>query len=232
MGFEKSQMRDIFIDALTSAGFHFQEFIISPTQIRVANTRHRYYCIARKTEPFPFASSELVSRHFLSMIRFHASISQFQLTSLPGLPPSQTNAPRISNYLDESTNHHLLLPSDVLEKRFQVLDICTTDSTNSMCVTKSYSRYIEGTGSVFCPMTRLELNERIAEIDTTEDNLQLKQNLHLRFFSPSEISRLMSFPKEFTFPDTINDKQRYKLLGNSINVQVVGELIKLMTSRN
>lgn len=63
MGFEKSQMRDIFVAALKSAGFNFQEFIVSPTQIGVANTRHRYYCIARKFNPFSFASSELVSDH-------------------------------------------------------------------------------------------------------------------------------------------------------------------------
>lgn len=150
---------------------------------------------------------------------------------MPGLTPFRVEVPQISNYLDENTNNdNLLLPTEILEKRFQVLDICTKDSKNSMCFTKSYSRYIEGTGSVFCPMTRPELTERIADIDKTEDNLKLKQNLQLRFFSPSEISRLMSFPKQFSFPDTVNDKQRYKLLGNSINVQVVGELIKLMAS--
>jgi tRNA (cytosine38-C5)-methyltransferase len=60
MGFEKSQMRNIFIEALTVAGFHHQEFIISPTQLGVANTRHRYYCIARKQQPFLFASSDIV----------------------------------------------------------------------------------------------------------------------------------------------------------------------------
>lgn len=60
MGFEKSQMRNIFTDALQTAGFHFQEFNISPTQVGVANTRHRYYCIARKSGCFSFASSEIV----------------------------------------------------------------------------------------------------------------------------------------------------------------------------
>lgn len=61
MGFEKSQMRNIFVEALKGSGFHFQEFIISPTQIGVANTRHRYYCIARKDSPFSFASDDIVS---------------------------------------------------------------------------------------------------------------------------------------------------------------------------
>lgn len=55
-GFEKSRMREQFIASLTSAGFHHQEFILSPTQIGIPNTRHRYYCIARKSLPFTFTS--------------------------------------------------------------------------------------------------------------------------------------------------------------------------------
>jgi tRNA (cytosine38-C5)-methyltransferase len=66
MGFEKSQMRNVYIETLKTAGFFFQEFIISPTQIGVSNTRHRYYCIARKSEPFAFASEEIVSRHWVA----------------------------------------------------------------------------------------------------------------------------------------------------------------------
>ena len=62
MGFEKSQMRTIFIDALKAAGFYHQEFVVSPHQIGVPNTRHRYYCIARKTEPFKFSSTDIVSK--------------------------------------------------------------------------------------------------------------------------------------------------------------------------
>ena len=146
--------------------------------------------------------------------------------------PALPKIPTISTYTDDNgpTHEDNLLSSNVLEKRFQVLDICTTDSINSMCFTKSYSRYIEGTGSVFCLMTRDELDKKIAEIEGTEDNLELKKSLKLRFFSPAEISKLMSFPVTFSFPDTINDKQRYKLLGNSINVAVVSQLIKIMTT--
>lgn len=60
MGFEKSQMRSLYIETLKAAGFHHQEFIITPSQIGVANTRHRYYCIARKDSPFSFASADIV----------------------------------------------------------------------------------------------------------------------------------------------------------------------------
>lgn len=112
-----------------------------------------------------------------------------------------------------------------------MLDICTADSTNSMCFTKSYSRYIEGTGSVYCPMTRKELQNEISVIERTDDNLALKRALRLRFFSPTEVARLMSFPSSFSFPNSVTEKQRYKLLGNSINVGVVSELVKLMFQR-
>lgn len=61
MGFEKSQMRNIFVEALKTAGFYYQEFIVSPTQVGVANTRHRYYCIARNNSPFSFGSSDIVN---------------------------------------------------------------------------------------------------------------------------------------------------------------------------
>lgn len=61
VGFDKSTMRDIYIETLKQAGFHYQEFIISPTSVGVANTRHRYYCIARKSKEFTFKSDEIVS---------------------------------------------------------------------------------------------------------------------------------------------------------------------------
>lgn len=52
---------------------------------------------------------------------------------------------------------------------------------------------------------------------------------HLRYFTPREVANLMSFPKDFGFPDSVTKKQRYKLLGNSLNVKVVAYLIRLMT---
>lgn len=74
MGFEKSQMRDVFVDALKAARFYFQEFIISPTQVGVANTRHRYYCIARQIQEFSFSSPDIVRQ------RISATVSSLPLT--------------------------------------------------------------------------------------------------------------------------------------------------------
>lgn len=65
-------------------------------------------------------------------------------------------------------------------------------------------------------------------MDSKGDNfLHLAQSLGLRFFTPIEISRIMCFPKSFSFPDHLSNRQKYMVLGNSINVKVVSELIKL-----
>lgn len=151
------------------------------------------------------------------------------MTSIPAW--NSSDIPEISSFIDDEINSDCLLPEDILEKRFQILDICTKDSTNSMCFTKSYSRYVEGTGSVYCPMTREELQQKISQMAQTNDEMELKKSLKLRFFSSKEVAKLMSFPDTFNFPSAVNEKQRYKLLGNSINVAVVSELIKLMYQR-
>lgn len=230
VGFEKSVARDIFIDALTSAGFYFQEFIISPSSIGIPNSRNRYYCIARKTEPFSFATSEIVSKTFLFNGALFNNFLLPKLLKIPGLEAAET--PSIASFIDNSaTDQEFLLSDDILVKRFQVLDICTLDSINSMCFTKSYCRYIEGTGSVLCKMTKDMLKKKICEIEENNGNLEMKKLLKLKFFTPTEVSRLMSFPVEFSFPSNLTNKQRYRLLGNSINVKVVSELIKLLYKR-
>ena len=51
------------------------------------------------------------------------------------------------------------------------------------------------------------------------------RELELRYFSPAEISRLLGFPPQFSFPSTVTVEQQYKVLGNSLNVSMVGLLI-------
>lgn len=61
-GFETSQMRDILIKVLADCGFDYQEFVLSPNQFGVPNSRTRYYCLARKhIFKFPFERRDLVS---------------------------------------------------------------------------------------------------------------------------------------------------------------------------
>ena len=49
--------------------------------------------------------------------------------------------------------------------------------------------------------------------------------LKLRYFTPQEISSLLGFPPSFSFPGTVTNKQKFKVLGNSLNVTVVSLLL-------
>lgn len=58
--------------------------------------------------------------------------------------------------------------------------------------------------------------------DNDDDN-----GLYLRFFSPSELARLLDFAQDFAFPNGVSLSQQWKLLGNSINVRVAARLVEL-----
>jgi tRNA (cytosine38-C5)-methyltransferase len=214
-GFERSNARNLFVETLSSTGFEFKEYILSPPQFGTPNQRFRYYCLAIRADSGQVLPTEKIE------------------TSL-GLPEIQPNA--ISNYLEDlsATNLSSLLLSDsVLLKHSGVLDICTQSSTNSMCFTKAYSRFIEGTGSVYSPRSESEVQQVFDELKNEnvdkEAKLLLLKSLQLRFFSPKEVANLMNFRDAFEFPACITTKQRYRLLGNSINVNVVAELIKVLS---
>lgn len=75
-GFEKSTMRNNLIEKLIECNFNYQEFILSPTQFGIPNTRHRYYCLAKKKPlTFSFATGPLVKlnifpNHIIFLICF------------------------------------------------------------------------------------------------------------------------------------------------------------------
>ncbi|EDW04040.1 GH11576 [Drosophila grimshawi] len=221
-GFEASQARQQFIEALEKAGFHWREFILTPTQFSVPNTRYRYYCIARKSKDFDFAGGK-IWEHMPAAETNNAS---------------QQTMSKISSIVEPNVSDETLVPDDVLSKRVLVMDIIHPSQSRSMCFTKGYTHYTEGTGSAFTPLSEEQAHsifEAVKQIDTGSDEaqrrrLELLRQLKLRYFTPREVARLMSFPEYFEFPAETTNRQKYRLLGNSINVRVVGELLKLLTS--
>lgn len=212
-GFEKSKAREIFIKSLKSSGFFYQEFMLSPTCLGIPNSRTRYYCIARKSEKFKFDCEELLEK-----FPFNETEKKFS---------------KISEIIEEN-DEKFLIPKNALLKRIFLLDIRFKDSVSSNCFTKAYTRYTEGTGSVFCPISEdkaSEILKKAKELESTNESekfLECVTELNLRYFSPKEVSRLMSFPENFDFPKETGRNKKYRLLGNSLNVKVVAELIKLL----
>lgn len=213
-GFETSKARDMFVESLNQSGLHYREFILSPTQLGIPNSRHRYYCLARRRKAFEFANESIC-------------------TKLPAASSTEASHVRqISEFISSSNENATPIPEKVLRKYFLVLDITYPDSINSMCFTKAYTHYAEGTGSVYCPLGKDAVDKCSSQLQLLLDeknSIDLLNALQLRYFTPSEVTRLMCFPEtEFSFPEKISNKSRYRLLGNSVNVLVVSELIKVL----
>ncbi|XP_058444703.1 tRNA (cytosine(38)-C(5))-methyltransferase isoform X2 [Malaya genurostris] len=206
-GFERSQACDLYKTKLTAAGFFFKEYILSPHSFNIPNTRHRYYCVAKR-ENFESPVSEIILTPTSKHVQPVRTIGEIV----------ETNDNDLTKYL---------LTDDILRKRLAIMDVCTMDSVNSMCFTKAYTHYAEGTGSVYSPLLRTEFDGIYRQLEVTDDEEQkrlLRSLLKLRYFTPKEVARLMCFPEDFEFPPDVSDKQRYRVLGNSINVLVVSSL--------
>ncbi len=53
----------------------------------------------------------------------------------------------------------------------------------------------------------------------------LRQGERLRWFSPEEIGALLGFPRRLRFPDTVGRKKRWRLVGSSLSVVAVREVL-------
>lgn len=96
------------------------------------------------------------------------------------------------------------------------------------CFTSAYGRYIRGTGSILydddsCEMKLLTPEEREFNEDWAKD-LDLSK---LRYFSGMELCRIFGFNDDFSFPAGCSMKQQWKLVGNSLNVNLASRLVEL-----
>ncbi|XP_070565803.1 tRNA (cytosine(38)-C(5))-methyltransferase-like [Ptychodera flava] len=138
----------------------------------------------------------------------------------------------IGEFIEENnTDFSQYLIVDKILLRFgRLMDIVKPSTQRSCCFTKAYYHYVEGTGSVFQMNSTANTAETFKKFlslpdDDTEKVSILKQ-LQLRYFTPREVANLMCFPPEFCFPESTSLKQRYRLLGNSLNVHVVTVLLR------
>ncbi|KAK7412146.1 hypothetical protein VNO78_03595 [Psophocarpus tetragonolobus] len=106
--------------------------------------------------------------------------------------------------------------ASLVERWGSAMDVVYPDSKRCCCFTKSYYRYVKGTGSLLATVQPMK-----------RDKTSLKKQC-LRYFTPREVANLHSFPEEFEFPEHISLKQRYALLGNSLSIAVVAPLLQYL----
>ncbi|XP_037594933.1 tRNA (cytosine(38)-C(5))-methyltransferase isoform X3 [Cebus imitator] len=144
---------------------------------------------------------------------------------------SDLSVQMLKDFLEDDIDmNQYLLPPKSLQRYALLLDIVQPTCRRSMCFTKGYGSYIEGTGSVLQTAEDVQIEniyKSLANLSQEEKITKLLM-LKLRYFTPKEIANLLGFPPEFGFPEKITVKQRYRLLGNSLNVHVVAKLIKIL----
>jgi len=224
VGFEVSDTHQMLLDSLKKCGYVWQEFHLSPNQIGIPNQRSRYFLLA-KLLPLNFASAEYNKTHLKFIPQSQFSFDQQENKCRPiceYLDQSIFPANNDEGNLDKEINlfSRYMVPENILLNSGMLFDIVYKDSTRTCCFTRSYGRLVEGTGSVL----QLAPKEMRADVDNPTSLLPLK----LRYFTPKEIANIHGFPPNFDYEPTLSIQQQYRLIGNSLNVTIVSQLLNYL----
>lgn len=115
-----------------------------------------------------------------------------------------------------------VVPLSLIERWGSAMDIVYPDSKRCCCFTKSYYRYVKGTGSLLATRDIFKYGS------TQKPDVHGLMGLGLRYFTPREVANLHSFPEDFRFPQHISIRQQYALLGNSLSIAVVASLFRYL----
>ena len=241
IGFESSKSCDRWLDTLVPSGYAFGHFHLTPTQVGLPNDRPRYFCLAvrsdRLNQQSPLMKYISVNQvENISLKTTPAPYSDIQdLGVLPEEKITLETLTQIHSLLDNEDDEHnnLKIPRKILDSsKAWCFDIVKPGDRRSACFTSAYGKFVRGTGSVLyndddddnTPTLTLQ---RPDERQFTKDWAEGLDLSKLRYFSGSEIARLMGFQSDFSFPADVTAKQQWKLLGNSLNVQVAAKVVEL-----
>jgi len=245
--FQSSSTRQITLSTLRSLGYVITELLITPLQFGIPNSRLRYYLLAKLSPstfhyiPAHLNDSGVIWRHIPGRAPWIDPRFRLSTADNNSVDEVQSGAIQtIGQYLDEpirdSHDHPHTIPAKTLEKWGRLFDIVLPSASRTCCFTRGYSQLVERTGSV------LQMNESLDTTDTfarfiqaqsegDKNAVEILQPLGLRYFSPSELLRLFHFTSSnttFIWPSGISSRTKYRLIGNSVNVHVVQQLIRYL----
>jgi tRNA (cytosine38-C5)-methyltransferase len=228
-GFETSSARDELVAAVRKAGLSdVREYLFNPADppLDHPNSRLRYYLTAtaaRSPATLPLSSTEEVSTPAAAPLAFAAVPRGSWATSRRsvGAVVALAGCSLTSEALTE-----LRVPSRALCKAGMLMDIVYPTDHRTNCFTKNYARKLEGAGSVYADTASLEevhaafAQHSSAECCVAGEGCTL-DGVGLRFFAPEEVALLLGFPQTFHFPQAVRLRQRWNLMGNSVNPMCV-----------
>ncbi|KAF8640340.1 hypothetical protein AX17_000012 [Amanita inopinata Kibby_2008] len=239
--------REILLSTLQSLDYTTLELLLTPLQFGIPNSRLRYYLLAKR-KPQTFAGVNVVHRQVWRWIpgQLEGWTDPRERTEPAADDDADTAVNEIRQYMDDDLGdeHPFIIPDRVLQKWGRLFDIVLPSSKRTCCFTRGYSQLVERSGSII--QTNEELNttaifdEFLASQATGDANaVELLRPLKLRYFTPSELLRIFDFEKSttnshgkeerpFQWPDTVTIKNKYRLIGNSVNTRVVMELLNYL----
>jgi tRNA (cytosine38-C5)-methyltransferase len=222
--FETSAARDELVATLGRLGYTtITEHLFNPADapLQWPNSRLRYYLVATRYSATP---GTLATTH---------GITQFE--SAPVFIPSRLRrgpvpiGELLGNVPLDTDRSAAILPERLLCRSGRLLDIVQPSATRTNCFTKNYARKLEGAGSVLCAAPPEVVSSVFDAHDAAScagDSSCPLNSLGIRFFLPEEVARLMGFPDWFRFPASLTTRQRWNLLGNSVNPLAVSLVLR------
>ncbi|NXF20532.1 TRDMT methyltransferase, partial [Rhodinocichla rosea] len=235
LGIPNSRLRYFLIAKLHQEPFSFQ----APGQVRLnfslvvyVDKWRRMSDSNRKKNLDPNIGPDCSSKKSLPKGAFLFKLETVEEMERKHNQDNDSSIQMLKDFLEEENEEmsRYFLPPKSLLRYALLLDIVKPTCRRSTCFTKGYGHYVEGTGSVLQTAVDVQLESVFKHIDelSEEEKLMKLSTLKLRYFTPREIANLHGFPLEFGFPEKVTVKQRYRLLGNSLNVHVVAKLISIL----
>ncbi|XP_021011821.1 tRNA (cytosine(38)-C(5))-methyltransferase [Mus caroli] len=236
LGIPNSRLRYFLIAKLQSEPFPFQ----APGQIlmefpKIVTVEQQKYAVVEESKPRvqrtgPCICAESSSKQCSGKDTILFKLETVEERDRKNQQDSDLSVQMLKDFLEDDDTDEYLLSPKVLLRYALLLDIVKPTSRRSMCFTKGYGSYIEGTGSVLQTAEDVQIEDIYKSLPDLppEEKIAKLSMLKLRYFTPKEIANLQGFPPEFGFPEKTTVKQRYRLLGNSLNVHVVAKLLTVL----
>jgi len=221
---------------------HWQEFLLTPVTVGVPNSRLRYYLLAKRVDlKWCFEPSKTImtgvpmwgslEMPYGPIVTDHKEIWREYRTQAEKSGNINTELGPdewcVGDILENGDMDTYAIPTKLISKYGIAMDIVSYDSVKTNCFTKGYGNFIKGTGSY---IAQVKVDDDTVLGNPDGDIFDKLVTMKLRYFTPREVARLMCYTDDFTFPPKLSMKQKYRALGNSINVYVVAILLSILLS--
>lgn len=255
-GFAESAMCEIWCECLRNNGYSYRSFILSPVEFGIPNHRTRFYLLAELDSKRWLNDPEnknIDGKH--ETVDSEVDNRQLQVPIAHGISSltfcheiSKRPIYKVERYIGDTTSlDPYLVPMKVLLKAWSKgLGVVSERDKATHCFTAGYGRiYHRSTGSLLLiPGSKADVERQGAALEALpldRSDMTIYEN-QLRRFQPEELLRLFGFVQvedgandqttAFEIPSSVvpSLEQRYKLIGNSISVNVVTELLRELLS--